>query len=121
MLRDLNKSSERQAKHPFRIGIPRKSHANPARNADEEGVRKIIEVRVEEAEAVLAYAIATPTTSPKDLDYLQKTKPCNGATIRSLTVLVANRTYDKRTREAHYGRGRCLYSRRKAPPSRANR
>jgi hypothetical protein len=70
MLRDLNRSLGRQAKHLFRIGIPRKSYANPARNADEEGVRQITEARVEEVEAVLAHTTATPTTSPKDLDHL---------------------------------------------------
>jgi len=52
------------------MGILRKSHANPARNADEEEVHQIIKVRVEGAEVVLAHAIATLTTSPKDLDYL---------------------------------------------------
>jgi hypothetical protein len=85
------------------MGIPRKSHANPARNANEEGVRQITEARVEEAEAVLAYAIATPITSPKDLDHLQKTRAYSGAAIRGLIVLATNRANDKRTGEAHCG------------------
>ena len=70
MLRDLNRSLERQAKHLFYIGTLRKSYANPARNTDEEEVHQITKVRVEEVEVVLAYAIVMLITSPKDLDYL---------------------------------------------------
>lgn len=103
MLRDLNRSPGRQAKHLFRMGIPRKSHANPARNADEEEVHQITKVRVEGVEVVLAHATATPTTSPKDLDHLQKTRARSGAAIRGSIVLAAHRANDKRTGEAHCG------------------
>jgi hypothetical protein len=85
------------------MGIPRKSHANPACNADEEEVHQITKVRVEGVEVVLAYAIATLITSPKDLDHLQKTRACSGAAVCSLIVLAAHRANDKRTGEAHFG------------------
>jgi hypothetical protein len=85
------------------MGIPRESHANPACNVDEEGVRQITEARVEEAEAVLAYATATLITSPKDLDHLQKTRAYSGAAVRGSIVLAANRANNKWTGEAYCG------------------
>jgi hypothetical protein len=97
MLRGLNKSLERQAKHRYRIGIPQRSHANPARNAAVEEARLTTEARVEEAEATMAQATAMLITSPKHLDYLQKTRACSGAIVYSSTVLATNRAYNKWT------------------------
>jgi hypothetical protein len=102
MPQDLNKSLGQLAKHLFRIGIPRKSHANPAYNTDEEEVHQITKVRVKGVEVVLAHTTVTPTTSPKDLDHLQKTRAYSRATICSSIVLATHRANDKQIAEAHY-------------------
>ena len=84
--------------------IPRKAYTNRVRNEDVEEAHPTTEVRLEEAVADLAKATAAPTTSPKDLDPLQKTRAYSGAAVRGSTVLATNRTNHKRTREAYRSR-----------------
>jgi hypothetical protein len=70
MPRDLNKSLGQLAKHPFRIGIPQRSYANPDRNAAAEEACPTTKVKAEVVEAVLGQVTIAPTTSPKDLGLL---------------------------------------------------
>jgi hypothetical protein len=121
MPRDLNKSLGQLAKHPFHMGIPQRSYANPDCNAAAEGACLTTEVKAEVVEAVSGQVTIVLTTSPKDLGLLQKTRACSGATIRSSIVLAADRTNNKQTGEAYCSRSQCLHARREACSSHANR
>jgi hypothetical protein len=51
----------------------------------------------------LVHTIAMLTTSPKDLDYLQKTRAYSRAAIHGLIVLATYRANDKWIGEAYRG------------------